>query len=391
MILPYFIWRSSNPAGPGFLVKPQINLPPSTKEAITMASAWTTFIANDDNTSLWRELHRLTKAHPLTRQLTGTRSGANTGRYLTTEDITQDLYLLLLRKDRFEYYLSAGMSNPEIERQILQVELTNLLIQWIRKRYPESYRISRRVIGALRSKLEFRQFTRPAEKIGRRLSAAHTMYGLSSWPNTKPTRDSATFELLVAGIPTRSRNLRKAGCSGTTDLIISTKELVALLIDILTIIDSPASVRTLQQLAIGRLSAQNVAMTSLDSADDAVRQQLARVSVVSTPTAERQLIEIEEEGIARGAASQLLQQVSDLAQLNPVRAERFFWVLWHFYLDPTEPTQLTVAERLGISDSSIGNYRRQIGILLGKLQFPQTQLVAFRKELERLLSLRLAE
>ena len=111
-------------------------------------SLWKTRIENSDAQSLWRSLHRLVSAHPLARIALGySQSSVHHTPSSSLSDLTQDLYLLLLQKGRFNHYIISQMSDAEIEREIFQIELTNLLIGNLRRRRPENYRIARRVSG----------------------------------------------------------------------------------------------------------------------------------------------------------------------------------------------------------------------------------------------------
>jgi len=105
---------------------------------------WAESLRSSDAGQVWRRLHRLVRNHPLMRS---SPSAAATGWVSpdSHEDLTQELFVTLLGKDRFRHYLAAGMSDREIETEIAQIELTNLLTAGLRKRYPESYRLARRI------------------------------------------------------------------------------------------------------------------------------------------------------------------------------------------------------------------------------------------------------
>jgi hypothetical protein len=109
-------------------------------------------------------------------------------------DLTQDLYLLLLQKGRFNHYLVSQMTDGEIEREIFQIELTNLLIGSLRRRRPENYRIVRRVSGVLESDARFRRFKQRDGQSARYRHAADAVYGLREWGDRKSVKDSGTFK-----------------------------------------------------------------------------------------------------------------------------------------------------------------------------------------------------
>src|SRR5262249_43048713 len=235
------------------IIAAKLSLPASLK-----LSLWKTRIENSDAQSLWRSLHRLVSAHPLARTALGcSQSSAHHTPSSSISDLTQDLYLLLLQKGRFDHYLVSQMSDAEIEREIFQIELTNLLIGNLRRRRPENYRIVRRVSNVLESDSRFRQFKKSSGKYkdqpARYRQAAEAVYGLREWKDEKPFKDSGTFSDLIANIPMRMRNRRRTGCTGETQVIVSNQELVELMVEIMETIDSPAPLRVLRQLALARL------------------------------------------------------------------------------------------------------------------------------------------
>src|ERR671916_3257895 len=103
---------------------------------------WAESLRSSDAGRVWRRLHRLVRNHPLvcTSSPTWAAGWAAPDSY---DDLTQELFVTLLGKDRFRHYLDSGMSDREIETEVGQIELTNLLTTGLRKRYPESYRLAR--------------------------------------------------------------------------------------------------------------------------------------------------------------------------------------------------------------------------------------------------------
>lgn len=97
-------------------------------------SFWQNRIMQNDAASVWRLLQRMVSSHPLVRTALGAQHSASAEPPFSVDDLTQDLYVLLLQKGRFNHYLATGMSDAEIEREIFQIELTNLLIGNLRRR-----------------------------------------------------------------------------------------------------------------------------------------------------------------------------------------------------------------------------------------------------------------
>jgi hypothetical protein len=350
-------------------------------------------IENTDPNALWRALHRMVSHHPLVRSALSSQQASKYSTFIfSLHDLTQDLYLLLLQKGRFDHYLAKQMTDAEIEREIFQIELTNLLIGSLRRRRPENYRIVRRVSSVLESQPPFRRFKQRERQPARYRSAADAVYGLREWQDNKLVKDSGTFNDLIAGIPMRMRNRRRAGCSGEAQVIVSQSELVELMIEIFHAIDSPAPLRVLRQLALSKLPVYDLVMTSIDDEIDEERRGRHYQDLFASPevSPEQLALRVEQEEAARRAAANFLHHLSLLVRSNSRRTERLWRVLWHFYFDPAEPSQLEIAEIIGISDSSVSDYRRKLDAEMQKLDLAPEQLRYFAEELDEILRWRLS-
>jgi hypothetical protein len=360
--------------------------------ALGAPSLWRARIENDDAQAVWRSLHRLVKAHPLVRSALGySHLSSHPAPLSSLNDLTQDLYLLLLQKGRFDHYLVAQMTDAEIEREIYQIELTNLLIGNLRRRRPENYRIVRRVSGVLEGDPQFRQFTQGAGGQRRYRQASDAIYGLRHWSDNKKIKDSGVFGELINHIPMRMRDRRRAGCAGDTQVIVSNQELIELMVEIFEAIDSPAPLRVLRQLALSKLPVCDPEMTSIDDEVNEERRGRNYDWVASSEASPEQTALLrEQEKEARRAAAIFLDHLSLLVRSNPQRAERLWRVLWHCFFDSDEPSQLEIAELVGISDSSVSDYRRRIEAEMRKLDFTPEQLSWFAEELDEELRWRLS-
>jgi hypothetical protein len=365
---------------------------PASGDASGQTSIWKTNIETSDAQSLWRSLNRLVSAHPMVRSaLAISHSSGNPASAVSLVDMTQDLYLLLLQKGRFNHYLRAQMSDAEIEREIFQIELTNMLIGNLRRRRPENYRIARRIGNVLDNDPQFRQFKQPNGQSARYRQAAEAVYGLSGWSRDKPLRDSGTFHELINHISMRMRNRRRAGCTGDSQVIVSNQELAELMVEILESIDSPAPLRVLRQLALSKLPVCDPEMTSIDDDSNDDRPGGKFDWVASSDASPEQLALCREQEIeARSAATAFLDHLSRMVRSNPQRTERLWRVLWHCYFDSDDPSQLEIAEMVGISDSSVSDYRRKLEAELRKLDFTPDQLHSFSEELDEQLRWRLS-
>src|SRR5215204_859425 len=131
------------------------------------AGAWVETLRRSDVSRLWTELQRLVVNHPLVRASHSAgllvEEGDRGSAYL---DLTQELFVTLLAKSRFQHYLDAGMTDAEIECEVGQIELTNLLTAELRKRHPESYRLARRISTIIQSSANFRRLDKSAAAAG---------------------------------------------------------------------------------------------------------------------------------------------------------------------------------------------------------------------------------
>ncbi|MEP7342684.1 MAG: hypothetical protein ABI977_33455 [Acidobacteriota bacterium] len=369
----------------------------SSQTSASQICVWKAKIENCDANGLWRALHRMVSAHPLVRSALGGHSnGSGQTPLLSLHDLTQDLYVLLLQKERFNHYLAAEMSDAEIEREIFQIELTNLLIGNLRRRRPENYRIVRRVSQVLETDPSFRRFRRhkshDREQVERYRQAADAVFGLREWSDGKVMKDNGTFSDLINNISMRRRNRRRTGCTGEAQVIVSNQELVELMVEIFEAIDSPAPLRVLRQLALSKLPVYDPTLTSIEDEVNEERQGRSyHDSLASTDANPEEItLRAEQEREARSVAIEFLDRLSLLTRSNPQRTERLWRVLWHCYFDSEEPSQLEIAEMVGISDSSISDYRRKIESEMRGLNFSPDRLSSFAEELDEQLRWRLS-
>lgn len=377
---------------PKAVLKPLNQLASKPSSKLASISKWKTGI-QEDAQALLNALHRLVSVHPLVRStLSSQPSSATLSPIFSTQDLTQDLYLLLLEKGRFNHYLESQMTDAEIEREIFQIELTNFLIGRLRRRRPENYRIVRRVSGVLESETQFKVFHKKNGQTGRYRQAADVIYGLREWADSKPMRDSGIFTELIAHLPMRVRNLRRVGCRGEAQVIVTNQELTELIAEILRAIDSPAPLRVLRQLALTKLPVYDAEIGSLDDEVNEERQQrryaTALISTDSTP--EQLALARETERQARRTANDFLDGLLRSTRSNWLRTERLWRVLWHCFFDPAEPSQLLIADLVGISDSSVSDYRRKLETELRKLKLTADQVRHFTEELRKQLHWRLS-
>lgn len=340
-------------------------------ERSARAGHWVESLRNSDVNRLWAELHRIVSNHPLVRASRSAGLLIEEGASSAYTDLTQELFVQLLTKSRFQHYLDTSMTDAEIECEIGQIELTNLLTAELRKRHPESYRLARRISTLIQSSANFRRFDSSgmADEPHRRL--ADRVYGLSEWPNGKPGRHSHEMEQRAHMIPVRQRDTRMVGCTGDAQIVITNSDLEDLIVSVLEAIDAPADVRSLRSLVMSRLPVMDIYLVPLggDEGDDGPQYDPADLR----ENPEESLLRHETEREAAGSVDKFLKNVRANVRGKIKQYNRMLGVLWHCYLSPDHATQLEVAATLGVSDSLVSDYRRRIEQELRALSFSEVE------------------
>ena len=331
---------------------------------------WTESLKNSDVNQIWTELHRIVCSHPLVRASRTAGLLVEEGRQNAHTDLTQELFVALLSKDRFQHYLESEMTNVEIEAEISQIELTNLLTAELRKRYPESYRLARRISTLIQTSKTFKRFDNiDNPDIHRRL--ADRTYGLSEWVNKKSRRNQQEMDERVKTVSFHKRDTRMVGCTGDAQIVISNPDLEALIVRVLKAIDSPVNVRSLRSLVMSRLPVMDIYLVPIsggsDDSDDERKMDLDPVDTRENP--EQDLLRREGETAAAGFVENFLKSLHKSVRGKTKQYNRMISVLWHCYLSSDGGTQLEVAAVLGVSDSLVSDYRHRIESHLQQLSF----------------------
>lgn len=353
--------------------------------------SWQSLLRGNDAAKLWHSLNHLVSIHPLIRAAKRNPAKGVLAT-CTLPDITQDLYLQLLQKSRFQHYVDNNMTDSEIEREIYQVELTNMLVGRLRQRHPESYRLARRISSIVESGVEFKSFTSRQAKFR---YASGVVYGLASWPENLKARLEGNFERMIADIPVRTRDLRRAGCTGETQVIITNQELSELIVDILRAVGSPLSLKCIRKLALTKLPVIDVAVSSIDQLFDYEDGPAERDWMLATNAGcpEKHQLEQEDRCFATKAVKELFSRIERLARFRPAQTETLYRILWHFYFDPSQPSQLAIARTVGLSDSSVSCYRQKMEGEIRKLlsqEFTDTRFAFFAEAMAAELSKRIS-
>jgi hypothetical protein len=120
---------------------------------------WEALLQSEDVEGLWNALYRLVSRHPAARPLRfATDETAVSSEQEINADLAQELFLELFQKQRFDYYVANDYTSSEIENELTHIELPNLVGARLRRRYPESFRMARRVSALLKTSPTFRRF-----------------------------------------------------------------------------------------------------------------------------------------------------------------------------------------------------------------------------------------
>ena len=351
-------------------IKLQERLPKPIQTRQIKVGKWNDSLKKSDVNQIWTELHRIVSSHPLVRASKRAGFLVEEGRQNAYTDLTQELFVALLGKERFQHYLDTEMSDAEIEAEISQIELTNMLTAELRKRYPESYRLARRVSTLIQTGKSFKRFDNVnMPDVHRRL--ADRLYGLAEWKNEKPRRDVQEMDERVKTVSFQSRDTRMVGCTGDAQIVISNVELEKLIIRVFKAVDSPVDVRSLRSFVMSRLPIMDIYLVPVGgtSGGDDGNERMEFDYADTRETPEEDVLRREAEMEASGFVDNFLKNLEASVRGKAKQYDRMVSVLWHCYLVSDSGTQLEVAEMLGVSDSLVSDYRKRIEASLQQLSF----------------------
>lgn len=350
-------------------VKQKERAPRSIQHRQIKVGKWNESLKTSDVNQIWTELHRIVSSHPLVRASKRAGFLVEEGKYNAYTDLTQELFVALLSKDRFQHYIDTEMSDAEIEAEISQIELTNMLTAELRKRYPESYRLARRISTLIQTSATFKRFDNiDNPEAHRRL--ADRLYGLSDWTYKKSRRDVQEMDERVKVVSFYGRDTRMVGCTGDAQIVISNPELEKLIIRVFKAIDSPVDVRSLRSFVMSRLPIMDIHLVPVGSGNDSDDDDRMPFEFTDTrETPEEDLLRNEAELAAAGFVDGFLKTLNKSVRGKAKQYDRMINVLWHCYLISDSGTQLEVADMLGVSDSLVSDYRKRIEANLQRLTF----------------------
>lgn len=365
-------------------LKQQERLPKSIQNRQIKVGKWNESLKSSDVNQIWIELHRIVSSHPLVRASKRAGFLVEEGKHNAYTDLTQELFVALLSKERFQHYLDTEMSDAEIEAEISQIELTNMLTAELRKRYPESYRLARRISTLIQNSATFKRFDNTDNPDAHR-RLADRLYGLAEWTVKKMRRDVQEMDERVKAVSFQGRDTRMVGCTGDAQIVISNVELEKLIVRVFKAIDSPVDVRSLRSFVMSRLPIMDIHLVPVGSGgdgDDDDRMEFEFTDTRDNP--EEDILRHEAEEQAVGYVENFLKNLNKSVRGKAKQYNRMISVLWHCYLISNSGTQLEVAEMLGVSDSLVSDYRKRIETNLQQLSFSGVnEARQFEKALKR--------
>ncbi|HZS09280.1 MAG TPA: hypothetical protein VFD58_30885 [Blastocatellia bacterium] len=352
--------------------------------------SWTKALLDEEVNKIWNQLYRLVYLHPLV-QSSRNAGMMGAGQYSgeTYNDLTQELFLMLFQKGRFHHYIETEMTDSEIEHEIAQIELTNMLVAHLRRQYPESYRMARRISTLIQNNPRFRRFDtlmmRETKNPRRRRGLTEQVYGLAEWPDNKELKERALLEELVQQVPMRKRNTREAGCTADSQIIISNADMLDLIVEVLEAVDSLVDVKTIRTLVMSRLPVINIVMVPISRPDDDNANNTPFLLEVpdGRENPEENLLNHEFSRSAIQLAEDFLDKLALSVRRKPKQSERMIHVLWHCYLDPGKMSNIQLAKILGVSDSLISDYCNRVNRQLNTLNLTIEQARVFEAALKR--------
>jgi hypothetical protein len=219
------------------------------------------------------------------------------------------------------------------------------------------------------------------------------VYGLREWPEDKARTPYQTMQDTIKDVPCRTRDLRKAGRGGSSQIIISNSDLKELTVEIFRAIGSPVDIRVLRNLVISKLPIEDSRFVSIDAVltpDGYSSPAPLKVDLTDVrPTPEQILLENESTQQLEVIAAEVLDKMREAVRNKPKRYSRLTRVAWHCYFDNSSPSQTSIAKQIGISNSLVSHYRKLFDTVIRDVELDAGQytpfLHAFSTRLERSL------
>ena len=328
-------------------------------------TGWLEALTNNDVETLWAKLFNLISKHSSVRMLYPPNEFSSETVRDNYCDLTQDLFLRLFEKKRWQYYLDHDYSDERIQQELYRIEVPNMITLLQRDRHPESYRIARRISDLIKTRAEFQHFSSSNSSTSDGPHNCNKMvlklYGLSVWPADKPVKADSDLSELVKSVTFRTRDIRRTGRGAGSQVVISNDDLVQLIVDVFATIDTPLSVRKMRAVVMSKLPIEDSRMVSINAPTPASTNPDADLPYIdlsdTRPTPLETLLQKEKWLQIEELADDALKVLKELVRNKPNRYKKLLRVAWHCYFDPASLSQTSLARVMGISDSLVSHYR----------------------------------
>ena len=324
--------------------------------------SWSLLLAKADDEGLWENLYWMVSHHHSIRSFIAANGGPCGSLQDMFADLTQDLFLKLLEKDRWQYYQDAGYTDQTIEHELNHVEIPNLVSQQLRKLRPESYRMARRISTILRTSTEFECFQSANGSRRANGKLAHRLYGLASWPAEMQMKEESILPELCRNVHFRIRDTRRSGRASTSQVIISNNALRELLVDIFKAAQSTMEVRTIRSLALSKIGVEDSKFSPIDAqvgSSGKYQPDDYRIDLADRrPTPEEVLLNREAAFEVQCLADNLIVDLEQAVRHKGRRFSKLVRVVWHCYFDSASPSQTEIARSMRISGSLVCHYKK---------------------------------
>jgi hypothetical protein len=360
---------------------------------------WIEALESNDVEALWAKLFNLISKHSSVRMLYPPNEVSTDMLRDNYCDLTQDLFLKLFEKQRWQYYLAHGYSDEKIQQELYRIEVPNMITLLQRDRHPESYRIARRISDLIKTRAEFQHFSASTSSASNGAHNCNKMvlkhYGLSIWSADKTIKHESDLSELIKGVSFRTRDIRRTGRGAGSQVVISNEDLVRLIVDVFTAIDTPLAIRKMRALVMSKLPIEDSRTVSLNAAppgSSSPETDLPYLDVSDKrPTPLENLLAKERWLEIEALADEMLNVLKEQVRNKPARYKKLLRVVWHCYFDPASLSQTSLARMMGISDSLVSHYRGIFDSFIRTLNLSIDEFIMLNGALSRRLAAIISE
>jgi hypothetical protein len=366
-------------------------------------TGWIEALTNNDVEALWAKLYNLISKHSSVRMLHAPNELSIDMLRENYSDLTQDLFLKLFEKNRWQYYLDNDYNDEKIQHELYRIEVPNMITLLQRDQHPESYRIARRISDLIKTRAEFQHYpvlsSPDIKSQAKGVSGSNKMvlklYGLSAWTADKPVKRETDFSESLKKVSFRTRDNRRTGRGAGAQIIISNEDLVQLIVDVFKAIDTPLAVRKMRALVMSKLPIEGSRQVPIDATTFGAANSDSGILQLDIsderPTPLETLLQKERGLQIEDLAEETLSVLKEQVRNKPNRYNKLIRVVWHCYFDPASLSQTGLARKMGISDSLVSHYRSIFDSFIRSLDLSIDEFILLNGALSRRLAALISE